>query len=135
MVEIRAGGGAALVVSGRGAAKSLVYAKDMVIWTRREAPESALQRSGLTFVGYGIVAPEYQWNDYARLDVHGRTVVVMVGDPGYGSRDPKVFRGNAETHYGRWTYKAEEAPRQGPAGFFLIHPPPPPVSPPTPLLN
>ena len=121
LVEIRAAGGATLVVSGRGTTKSLEYAKDMVIWTRRELPESALQRSGLVFVGYGIVAPEYQWNDYARIDVHGRTVVVMVGDPGYGSRDPKVFRGNALTYYGRWTYKVEEAARQGAAGVLLIH--------------
>ncbi len=121
LVEIRAGSDATLVVSGRGATKALEYAKDMVIWTRREAPEAVLQRSGLTFVGYGIVAPEYQWNDYARLDVHGRTVVVMVGDPGYGSRDPKVFRGNAETYYGRWAYKVEEAARQGAAGVLLIH--------------
>jgi Zn-dependent M28 family amino/carboxypeptidase len=121
MALIRAGGDATLVVSGRGATKSLEYAKDMMIWTRREVPEAALQRSGLVFVGYGIVAPEYQWNDYARLDVHGRTVVVMVGDPGYGSQDPKVFRGNAETYYGRWTYKVEEAARQGAAGVLLIH--------------
>jgi Zn-dependent M28 family amino/carboxypeptidase len=121
LVEIRAGSDATLVVSGRGATKTLEYAKDMVIWTRREAPEAVLQRSGLTFVGYGIVAPEYQWNDYAHLDVHGRTVVVMVGDPGYGSRDPKVFRGNAETYYGRWAYKVEEAARQGAAGVLLIH--------------
>jgi len=121
MVEIRAGSDAALVVSGRGATKSLEYAKDMVIWTGREAPEAALQRSGLTFVGFGIVAPEYEWNDYAHVDVHGRTVVVMVNDPGYGSRDPKVFKGNAETYYGRWIYKVEEAARQGAAGVLLIH--------------
>jgi Zn-dependent M28 family amino/carboxypeptidase len=121
LVEIRAGSDATLVVSGHGATNALQYAKDMVIWTRREAPEAVLQRSGLTFVGYGIVAPEYQWNDYARLDVHGRTVVVMVGDPGYGSRDPKVFRGNTETYYGRWAYKVEEAARQGAAGVLLIH--------------
>jgi Zn-dependent M28 family amino/carboxypeptidase len=121
MALIHAGSDAALVVSGHGATKSLEYAKDMMIWTRREVPEAVLQRSGLTFVGYGIVAPEYQWNDYARLDVHGRTVVVMVGDPGYGSRDPKVFRGSAETYYGHWTYKVEEAARQGAAGVLLIH--------------
>jgi Zn-dependent M28 family amino/carboxypeptidase len=121
LVEIRPGSDAALAVSGRGATKSLEYAKDMVIWTRREAPEAALQRSELVFVGYGIVAPEYEWNDYAHVDVHGRTVVVMVNDPGYGSRDPKVFRGNAETYYGRWTYKVEEAARQGAAGVLLIH--------------
>jgi Zn-dependent M28 family amino/carboxypeptidase len=121
LVEIRDGPGTALVVAGHGTTKSLEYARDMVIWTRREAPEAVLQRSRLLFLGYGIVAPEYQWNDYAGLDVHGRTVVVMVGDPGYGSRDPKVFRGNAETYYGRWTYKVEEAARQGAAGVLLIH--------------
>jgi Zn-dependent M28 family amino/carboxypeptidase len=121
MVEIRAGSDATLVVSGRGTTKSLVYTKDMVIWTRREVPEAVLHRSELVFVGYGIVAPEYGWNDYAHVDVHGRTVVVLVNDPGYGSRDPKVFRGNAETYYGRWTYKVEEAARQGAAGVLLIH--------------
>ena len=121
LVEIRGGRDTALAVSGHGTTKSLANARDMVIWTRREAPEAVLQRSGLVFLGYGIVAPEYQWNDYAGLDVHGRTVVVMVGDPGYGSRDPKVFRGNAETYYGRWTYKVEEAARQGAAGVLLIH--------------
>ena len=121
LVEIRAAGATTLVVSGRGTTKSLEYAKDMVIWTQREVAEGALRRSGLVFVGYGIVAPEYQWNDYARIDVHGRTVLVMVGDPGYGSRDPKVFRGNALTYYGRWTYKVEEAARQGASGVLLIH--------------
>jgi Zn-dependent M28 family amino/carboxypeptidase len=121
LVEIRSGRDTALVIAGRGTTKSLEYARDMVIWTRREAPEAVLQRSGLVFLGYGIVAPEYQWNDYAGLDVHGKTVVVMLGDPGSGSRDPKVFRGNAETYYGRWTYKVEEAARQGAAGVLLIH--------------
>jgi Zn-dependent M28 family amino/carboxypeptidase len=121
LVEIRAGSDASLAVSGRGSTKSLEYAKDMVVWSRREASDAVLERSGLVFVGYGIVAPEYQWNDYALVDVHGRTVVVMVGDPGYGSGDPKVFRGNAQTYYGRWTYKVEEAARQGAAGVLLIH--------------
>jgi Zn-dependent M28 family amino/carboxypeptidase len=121
LVEILAGSDATLVVAGRGAAQPLEYAKDMVIWSEREAPEASLQHSGLVFVGYGIVAPEYEWNDYAQVDVHGKTVVVMVNDPGYGSKDPKVFRGNAETYYGRWTYKLEEAARQGAAGVLLIH--------------
>ena len=121
LVEIRVGRDAALVVSGHGAAKSLEYAKDMVIWTRREAPEALLQRSGLIFAGYGIVAPEYQWNDYEHIDVHGKTVIVLLGDPGSGSRDPKVFRGAAGTYYGRWSYKIEEAARQGAAGVLLIH--------------
>jgi Zn-dependent M28 family amino/carboxypeptidase len=121
LVEILAGGDASLSVSGRGAVKPLVYAKDMVIWTRHAVPEESLRHSELVFVGYGIVAPEYAWNDYAQTDVHGKTVVVMVNDPGYGSKDPKVFKGNAETYYGRWTYKLEEAARQGAAGVLLIH--------------
>lgn len=121
LVEILAGSDAALSIAGRGAVKPLAYAKDMVIWTQREVSEARLQRSELVFVGYGIVAPEYQWNDYAGIDVHGKTVVVMVNDPGYANRDPKVFRGNAETQYGRWTYKVEEAARQGAAGVLMIH--------------
>jgi Zn-dependent M28 family amino/carboxypeptidase len=121
LVEISADGDASLVVSGGGSPKPLEYAKDMVIWTKREVPDASLQHSALVFVGYGIVAPEYQWNDYAQVDVHGKTVVVMVNDPGYGTQDPKVFRGNAETYYGRWTYKLEEAARQGAAGVLLIH--------------
>jgi Zn-dependent M28 family amino/carboxypeptidase len=121
LVEILAGSDATLSISGRGGAKPLVYTKDMVIWTKRAVPEASLQRSDLVFVGYGIVAPEYDWNDYAQTDVHGKTVVVLVNDPGYGSKDPKVFKGNAETYYGRWTYKVEEAARQGAAGVLLIH--------------
>ena len=122
LVEIAPGSDATLAFSGRGGpAQRLEYTKDMVIWTRREVPEASLEHSPLVFVGYGIVAPEYQWNDYDRLDVHGKTVVVLVNDPGYGTKDPKVFRGNTETYYGRWTYKIEEAARHGAAGVLLIH--------------
>ena len=73
------------------------------------------------FVGYGIVAPEYAWNDYANIDVHGKTVVVLANDPGYATKDPTVFKGSAMTYYGRWAYKVEEAARQGAAGVLLIH--------------
>lgn len=120
LVEILAGTDATLSIAGHGTVKPLAYAKDMVIWTKREVPEVSLRHSDLVFAGYGIVAPEYDWNDYAHLDVHGKTVVLLGGDPGTGSNDPKVFRGNAETHYGRWTYKVEEAARQGAAGALLI---------------
>lgn len=121
LVEILAGGDASLSVSGRGLPRPLEYAKNMVIWTKREVPEAALQQSELVFVGYGIVAPEYEWNDYAGVDVHGKTVIVMVNDPGYGAKDPKVFKGGSETYFGRWDYKLEEAARQGAAGVLLIH--------------
>ena len=121
LVEIRAGDDASLTISGRGSAQPLAYAKDMVIWTQRVAPDAAVQQSDLVFVGYGIVAPEFEWNDYAGVDVHGKTVVVLVNDPGYGSKDPRVFKGNSGTYYGRWTYKLEEAARHGAAGVLLIH--------------
>jgi Zn-dependent M28 family amino/carboxypeptidase len=122
LVELTPLAAPTLSVTGRdGRGKSLTFSKDMVIWSPRFAPEASLQKSELIFVGYGIVAPEYQWNDYAGLDVHGKTVVVLVNDPGYGSKDPKVFKGNAETYYGRWTYKLEEAARQGAAGVLLVH--------------
>ncbi len=121
LVEILPAADATLTISGRGQPKALTYAKDMVIWTKRVGPGAGIQHSELVFVGYGIVAPEYQWDDYAGIDVHGKTVVVLVNDPGYGSKDPRVFRGNAETYYGRWTYKLEEAARHGAAGVLLIH--------------
>ena len=121
LVEVSAGTDARLTVSGGRAVKSLAFGTDMVIWTPRETQDASLHSSELVFVGYGIVAPEYHWNDYAGLDAHGKTVVVLVNDPGYGTKDPKTFRGNAETYYGRWTYKVEEAARQGAAGVLLLH--------------
>ncbi len=73
----------------------------------------------LVFVGYGVNAPEFGWNDYAGLDAHGKVVLALVNDP--PSQDPKFFGGKAMTYYGRWTYKYEEAARQGAAGILLIH--------------
>jgi Zn-dependent M28 family amino/carboxypeptidase len=77
--------------------------------------------SELVFVGYGAVAPEYGWNDYAGVDVTGKTVVVLVNDPGFATQDPDLFRGNAMTYYGRWTYKYESAARRGAAAAIIIH--------------
>lgn len=122
LVEITADA-AALSVSGRGVTRPFTYAKDMVIWSPRTTPESAVRHSDLVFVGYGIVAPEYAWNDYADADVRGKTVIVLVNDPGYGSKDPKVFRGNAQTAYGEVRYKLEEAARHGAGGVLLLHDP------------
>jgi Zn-dependent M28 family amino/carboxypeptidase len=112
---------ATLAVSGAGGSRTLAYGKDMVIWTKRAVPEVQVARSDLIFVGYGIVAPEFSWNDYANLDVHGKTVVVLADDPGYASKDPALFKGNAMTEYGRLAYKVEEAARQGAQGVLLIH--------------
>ena len=123
LVEITAGADATLIATGAQGSRNLVFGKDMVIWTKRAVPETNITRSELVFVGYGIVAPEYAWNDYANLDVHGKTVVVLANDPGYASKDPTVFKGNAMTEYGRDAYKVEEAARQGAQGVLFIHDP------------
>jgi Zn-dependent M28 family amino/carboxypeptidase len=121
LVQITAGADATLTVSGAGGSRNLVFGKDMLIWTKRAVPEINIAHSEMVFVGYGIVAPEYSWNDYANLDVHGKTVVVLANDPGYASKDPAMFKGNAMTEYGRDAYKVEEAARQGAQGVLLIH--------------
>jgi len=97
------------------------YEDEMVLGTRRVVSESSVNGTEIVFVGYGIVAPEYGWNDYADVDVAGKTVLILVNDPGFGSQDPSLFKGNAMTYYGRWTYKYEEAARQGAAAALVIH--------------
>ncbi|MGY6588760.1 MAG: M28 family metallopeptidase [Wenzhouxiangella sp.] len=101
---------------------ALGYPEQMIIGSRRLGREPhGVEGSELVFVGYGIVAPEYDWNDYAGLDVEGKTVVMLVNDPGYATGNPDLFNGNAMTYYGRWTYKYEEAARQGAAAALIIH--------------
>lgn len=92
-----------------------------VAFTQRPVGEVNLSGSELVFCGYGIVAPEYGWNDYAGLDMKGKTALVLVNDPGLGSEDSTFFKGNTMTYYGRWTYKYEEAARQGAAAIMIIH--------------
>ena len=99
----------------------LNWRKDYVAVTRQMQPEVVIQNSPLVFAGYGIVAPEYHWNDYDGVDVAGKTVVVLVNDPGYATGDSILFKGRAMTYYGRWTYKYEEAARQGAAGIIIVH--------------
>ncbi|RUO81207.1 peptidase M28 [Idiomarina tyrosinivorans] len=97
------------------------YRTEMTAWTPKTDKKVTLEGSDIVFVGYGIVAPEYHWNDYAGLDVKGKTVVMLVNDPGYATGNDKLFNGNAMTYYGRWTYKYEEAMRQGAKAAFVIH--------------
>ena len=95
-------------------------------WTKRLVEHASLRDSPLVFVGYGIVAPEHGWDDYAGLDVAGKTVVMLVNDPGFATQDPERFNGNAMTYYGRWTYKFDEAARQEWLDAFkkvLVHAP------------
>jgi len=96
----------------------LEWKKDYVLWSMRN-DSSVSVRGEAVFVGYGIVAPELGWNDYAGLDAKGKIVVALVNDPGL--QDSTLFRGKILTYYGRWTYKIEEARRQGAAGLLLVH--------------
>jgi Zn-dependent M28 family amino/carboxypeptidase len=106
-----------LAVAGASAAP-LAWKKDFVMWSMRN--DSLVQAHGdVVFAGYGIVAPEYGWNDYAGLDAKGKIVIVLVNDPGL--QDSSIFRGKILTYYGRWTYKIEEAQRQGAAGILIVH--------------
>lgn len=95
--------------------------ENYVATTRNKEKLMSLKDSELVFVGYGVNAPEFGWNDYRGLDVKGKTVVILVNDPGYATQDPEVFSGKTMTYYGRWTYKYEEAGRQGAAGAIIIH--------------
>jgi len=108
-------------VAFEGEPLGLSMGEDVVYWSKLNSSEISVTDSELVFVGYGVVAPEYGWDDYAGLDVEGRTVVMLVNDPGYANPDSGLFNGNAMTYYGRWTYKYEEAARQGAAGVILIH--------------
>jgi Zn-dependent M28 family amino/carboxypeptidase len=97
---------------------------DAVFWTPQfETPDVKVDNAPLVFVGYGIVAPEFGWNDYAGIDVKGKTVVILVNDPGNedANPDPAFFGGKAMTYYGRWTYKMEEAARHGAAAAIIVH--------------
>jgi len=95
--------------------------KDFVIWTQRTDSLVTVENAEVVFAGFGIVAPEYGWNDYKNLDVKGKIVVVLVNDPGFGTEDASLFKGNTMTYYGRWTYKYEEAARQGALGCLIVH--------------
>ena len=110
-----------LAIEGGEESLALRYQQDMMVWTKRYREAESLTDSDMVFVGYGIVAPEYDWNDYEGLDVEGKTVVILVNDPGFATGDPELFNGRAMTYYGRWTYKYEEAARQGAAGALIVH--------------
>jgi len=121
LVSIETLGSPKLMIAKGDQTLTFEYRSDMVIWTRREQQVSELHESELVFVGYGINAPERSWNDYDGIDVTGKTVVMLVNDPGYATQDPELFNGNAMTYYGRWGYKLDEAARQGAAGAIIIH--------------
>jgi len=121
MVEITAGSDAALRFTTAGVASDLKFRENMVIWTKRVKPAESMESSPMVFVGHGVTAPEYGWDDYAGIDMRGKTAVILINDPGFATGDASLFRGRAMTYYGRWTYKFEEAARRGATGAIIIH--------------
>jgi Zn-dependent M28 family amino/carboxypeptidase len=122
LVEITARNVSPLTFTGAGQPMALAYGPEMVVGTYQVAPRIDLKNSDVVFVGYGINAPEKGWNDYAGVDVKGKTVVILVNDPDYESSGlTGPFNGKAMTYYGRWTYKFEEAARQGAAAAIIVH--------------
>jgi Zn-dependent M28 family amino/carboxypeptidase len=112
----------------KGATKqSLKWSDDVVAWTKHVADGAAVENSDVVFAGYGVEAPEFNWNDFKGVDVKGKTILVLVNDPAVpdpsdpSKLDPKTFKGDAMTYYGRWTYKFEEGARKGAAAIFVIH--------------
>ncbi len=106
-------------VRGKATA-TLRYPDDVVLWAGSSTTRSAANAE-LVFVGYGVTAPEFRWDDYKNLDVRGKILLVLVNDPPAPSAEPALFGGNAMTYYGRWTYKFEEAERRGAAGMLIVH--------------
>ncbi|MGE0443368.1 MAG: M28 family metallopeptidase [Gemmatimonadales bacterium] len=116
-----------LVVRKGGATRTLKFKDDVVAWTKHVAPEAAIDNSEMVFVGYGIEAPEYSWDDYKGLDVAGKTLVMLVNDPPIpdpndaAALDSTVFGGKAMTYYGRWTYKYEQGMKHRAAAVLIVH--------------
>jgi Zn-dependent M28 family amino/carboxypeptidase len=122
LVEMNADPKMALSISGGKEPLSLAYKSDMVAFSYRVVPQTDIKDSEVVFVGYGINAPERGWNDYAGVDVKGKTVIILINDPDYEMKDLNgPFEGRAMTYYGRWTYKYEEAARQGAAAALIVH--------------
>lgn len=121
LVEITGTPAATATIAGNGKTLTLNYRTDYMVLTEREQPSVAVSNSPLVFAGYGVVAPEYGWDDYAALDAKGKTVVVLINDPGNAGNDTALFKGKAMTYYGRWGYKFEEAARHGAAGLLIVH--------------
>lgn len=121
LVQITGSNFSDLVVKGDDTTLSFTYLDDMMVGSTLLQDEITLADSQMVFAGYGIVAPEYGWNDYEGIDATGKTVIVLVNDPGFTLEDDALFTGRAMTYYGRWTYKYEEAARQGASGVLIVH--------------
>ncbi len=127
MVGITPDPATALVFKKGGVTQTLAFKDDVVAWTKRVQETVRLDASDVVFVGYGIEAPEYRWDDYKGVDLAGKTVVVLINDPPIRSAadpaglDPTVFGGRAMTYYGRWTYKYEMGAAKKAAAVLIVH--------------
>ncbi len=116
-----------LIVTNGREKRTFAWKDEVVAWSKHVADGASIETSDVVFVGYGVEAPEFDWNDFKDVDVKGKTLVVLVNDPQVPSAsdpatlDDAVFGGRAMTYYGRWTYKYEEAARRGAAGVFIVH--------------
>lgn len=112
-------------ITRNGVARRLAFPRDYVVGTRYPVPSKSVSNSELVFVGYGVTAPEFDWDDFKDVDVTGKTIVMLVNDPpvpdATGALDSTIFKGDAMSYYGRWTYKYEEASRRGAAGALIVH--------------
>ena len=115
------------VTKAGGAPATFKWKDEVVAWTKHVAPTATVKNSDVVFVGYGVEAPEFNWDDFKGVDVKGKTVIVLVGDPPVpdpsdpSKLDPRTFGGKAMTYYGRWTYKYEQGARKGAAAVLIVH--------------
>lgn len=121
MVKITATAAPTMKVAAAKESFDLKGREDYIIYTDKTDTALSFNNDEVVFAGYGVVAPEYNWNDYAGLDVKGKIVLVLVNDPGFNSGDTGLFKGKTMTWYGRWPYKYAEAARQGAKGCLIIH--------------
>ncbi len=121
MVNISTTAAPVMQVAGGTSSFELKGPEDYVIWTDKTDSIVSFDKNEVVFAGYGVVAPEYNWDDYAGLDVKGKVVLVLVNDPGFNAGDTTLFKGKAMTWYGRWPYKYIEAARHGAKGCLIIH--------------
>ena len=121
-VDITAKNADGLTVEAGGQKLHYSFGSDVVAGSYRVTPHTRITNAPLVFVGYGINAPELGWNDYAGVDMKGKIAVILINDPDYEQADESgLFKGRRMTYYGRWTYKFEEAARQGAAGALIVH--------------
>lgn len=121
-VELTTRASDTLRVDGSGGKSfDLKYGDQTVFWTKRVVPQVSLDSSEIVFVGFGIVEPAMGWNDYAGVDMKGKTALILINDPGFETNDATLFKGRSMTYHGRWTYKFEEAARQGAAAAIIVH--------------